>query len=261
MPIVHDLHLGSLQLGRGPHQPTDLRKASGRPCACLLEAVSWVAGETWSERPDCVSHTLKALGIALNDALADDTRQQLVPLIPALVDTAADGLERRRADLATDWLIRTYLPTWLRLTPGLVDHAERLRQPHAPDELAATVWTAAAAASAAAGATARTGAAEGGRVALKATGSDGLAEALCGSPVRRALVWGALDACRDAAAAAATRAVWGVARNLPPDSTSLEVDRVAYDALVPTVDELQPSLIDLYTRMIHPAAPTTKAAA
>ena len=82
---------------------------------CLLEAVSFVRGETFTDHPKCVSPVLAEFGRNLNDVLPDDTRQQLVPFIPLLPGTAGDGLDETRGYLALDWLIRVYTPTWLEL--------------------------------------------------------------------------------------------------------------------------------------------------
>lgn len=98
---------------------------------CLLELAAVFAGQPFSDTPPCVSPVLGAFGRRLNDALPDDKRQALKPLIPSLVDTAGDGLDEARSYLALDWLIRTYLPTWLRLVPALTAQADLLVQ-HAP---------------------------------------------------------------------------------------------------------------------------------
>jgi hypothetical protein len=63
---------------------------------CLLEAAAYVAGEPWSDSPECVSPVLAAFGRSWNDALDDENRQMLKPFIPRLVGTAA----RRAADAA-----------------------------------------------------------------------------------------------------------------------------------------------------------------
>src|SRR5689334_11107950 len=66
--------------------------------ACLLEAVAYVAGEAHSDHPQCACPVLAAYGRALNDALKDDERQRLAPLIPRLVGTASTPeVELRRA--------------------------------------------------------------------------------------------------------------------------------------------------------------------
>lgn len=77
-------------------------------------------------RPACVSPVLVEFGRELNDVLNDGKRQQLTPLIPALIGTAGDGQDVTRSFLALDWLIRVYTPAFLRLVPDLVDDADRL---------------------------------------------------------------------------------------------------------------------------------------
>jgi hypothetical protein len=108
-----------LKLSRGGHKPTDNK-------ACLLEAVAYVAGEPWSDRPACASPVLITYGQRLNDVLPDDLRQQLIPFIPRIVGTAGDGKDERRSYLALDWLTRTWLPAWLRLVPACVSDADAI---------------------------------------------------------------------------------------------------------------------------------------
>ena len=113
----------TITIHKGCHEPGDPSK--GDP-ACLLELVSWVAGEPWSDHPECVSPILGAFGRQLNDRLPDTKRQQLRPLIPRLVGTAGDGHDEARGYLALDWLIRTCTPAWLDLA-GLSVEADELR--------------------------------------------------------------------------------------------------------------------------------------
>ena len=81
---------------------------------CLLEAVAYVAGEKFSDHPECASPILGSFGRSLNDVLPDAKRQQLVPLVPQIVGTADDGHDQERGLMAADWFIRTFTPTWLR---------------------------------------------------------------------------------------------------------------------------------------------------
>ena len=72
--------------------------------------------------PPGVSRVLHSFGIALNDLLPDDRRQELVRYLPNGTSPLAgtdDGRDEARGYLALDWLIRTYLPTWLALVPAL----------------------------------------------------------------------------------------------------------------------------------------------
>jgi hypothetical protein len=93
----------------------------------LLEAVSWVAGEPFGDRPRCVSPALAAFGGAWNDALPDDDRDRLlVPLIPALIGTrTTEADDETRTWMATDWLVRVHAPAWIRRA-GFGEEADRL---------------------------------------------------------------------------------------------------------------------------------------
>ena len=116
------LDLSTLVLAVGQHTAGDEM--------CLLEAAAFQAGEPWSDHPACVSPVLGTYGRDLNDVLPDATRQRLVPFIPRLLNTAGDGLDERRSYLALDWLVRTYLPAWLRLVPALAAQADLLADAH-----------------------------------------------------------------------------------------------------------------------------------
>ena len=95
---------------------------------CAMEAAAFIAGEPWSDHPQCVCPVIAAFCRSWNDTLGDDRNRILKPLIPLVIGTRGNtALESRRAWMATDWLIRTYLPAWLRLAaathPDLADHA------------------------------------------------------------------------------------------------------------------------------------------
>lgn len=97
-------------LSPGAHKPDD-----GKMCA--MEAVAYVAGEPWSDQPECASQVIGTFIRFWNDALPDDERNELLPpLIPRIVGTAGGAaLERRHAFMAADWLVRVHTPAWLRL--------------------------------------------------------------------------------------------------------------------------------------------------
>ena len=151
---------------------------------CVMEAVSWVAGEPWSDHPQCVCPVIGAFMRSWNDSLpTDEDRTRLLkPLIPKLINTrGGKDLEIRRATMAADWLIRTHTPAWLRLAklekqaalleslPEITDFANcppLMPTLEAVRTDAANAW---AAAWAAAGAAARDAAGAAARDALKAT--------------------------------------------------------------------------------------------
>jgi hypothetical protein len=192
--------------------------------ACLLEAVSWVVGEPFSDHPQCVCPVLGAFGRSWNDSLDDDKRNRLLQrFIARLVGTRSTAVvEERRAWMAADWLIRTYAPAWLRLA-GLNDHADALAGADAVSDLDAlgSVQPLIAAAGAAAGAAAWDA-----------------ARAAAGAAAGAAAWDAARDAAWDAAGAAAWATAWATARD------------AARAALAPTVAELQASAVDLFERMI-----------
>lgn len=106
---MRKLDLDALVLARGGHDAIDAG-------ACVMEAVSYVAGEPWSDRPNCVSPVIVSFLRQWNDHLGDAERQTLKPYIPRVIGTntgAAD--DDRRAWMITDWMVRVYLPAWLRV--------------------------------------------------------------------------------------------------------------------------------------------------
>jgi len=115
-PSPTPLDLDTLTLTAGKHDsPTD--------GACLMEAASWLAGEPWSDHPQCVSPVIGAFLRRWQDDLDDTTRQTLKRYIPAVLGTnTGPADEERRAWMVTDWMVRTYLPAWLRL--GVGDQAD-----------------------------------------------------------------------------------------------------------------------------------------
>ena len=87
-------------LSRGDHATA----ADGR---CAMEWVSYLAGEPHSDAPVCVSPVLTRFCVSFNDALSDERRQKLRPYSARTIGTRGDGLDERRAWLATDWLIHS----------------------------------------------------------------------------------------------------------------------------------------------------------
>lgn len=125
----------TIELAAGRHE-----LGSGQ--ASFMEAVSYFAGEEWSDRPECVSPMIATFGNAWNDALPDGDRTPLLrPYIrrvagtrcpvdlsqlgvlgayarlvgAELKDVACMPVDCTRAWMCADWLIRTYTPACLRL--------------------------------------------------------------------------------------------------------------------------------------------------
>ncbi len=101
---------------------------NGEFAACVMEAVSYVAGEPWSDAPQCACPVITALMVNWNDSLPTDADRDrlLKPLIPLIVGTrSTPAVEQRRSLMAADWLVRVHTPAWLRAAK-LEDQAKLL---------------------------------------------------------------------------------------------------------------------------------------
>src|ERR1700746_1458937 len=93
---------------------------------CVMEAVAYVARESWSDHPACVSPLLGEFCRSWNNAMTDEDRQILKPYIPKLVNTlASKQVELKRSWMALDWYCRTSAPAWLDLA-GLKAEAKAI---------------------------------------------------------------------------------------------------------------------------------------
>ena len=80
-----------------------------------MEAVAYVAGESWTDLTTSVSPVITELLQGLNDTMSDADRHVLRPLIPTLPGTVGDkGLEAARSWMAMDWHCRVWPSAWLR---------------------------------------------------------------------------------------------------------------------------------------------------
>ena len=190
---------------------------------CLFEAYNLIKRDVFTDDcPPGVSPVLHVFGVRLNDCLPDDARQSLVRYLPngsdPLDGTDSDGRDETRSYMALDWLVRTYLPRFLDLSPLLAEHADAVRGLERIDSRARAEL--AGPAVAAAGAAARDAA----RDAAGAAAGDA-----------------ARDAARDVARVAGT-AAWDAARDAARDAASA--------VLNPVVIILQESALALYDQMI-----------
>lgn len=118
------IDLEKIHLDKGAHD-------SPEEGMCFIEAVAFIrraedSSVPFNDAPVCVSPVLRAFGIAWNDGLPDDERQELKRYIPLLPGTAGSKeADEKRSWLAADWLVRTYTPAMLRLA-GLDEQAARL---------------------------------------------------------------------------------------------------------------------------------------
>ena len=112
------LDLDTLVLRSGTH-------TSSSDGVSLMEAVSALAGEPWSNGPSCTSPVIAAYARSLNDWLPDDARQRLKAYIPRLVGTVKPDLELRRAFACADAAVRVFAPLAFAAA-GLVEEAAKL---------------------------------------------------------------------------------------------------------------------------------------
>src|SRR6266478_2829735 len=213
-PVIEERweKLKSLSLKVGSH--------AANSTFCVMEAVAYVAGESWSDHPECACPVISAFLRSWNDSLrSDQDRDRLLkPLIPKLVGTRNSTLEERRSLMAADWLVRVHTPAWLRLA-GLTSQAESLEQ--LPEILSMAQIPSI-------------------RGPLEAVRKDAYA------------AWAAARAAaRDAARDAVGDAAGAAARAAAGDAAWDAAGAAALAALQPTVDKLQQSALALVERMIE----------
>jgi len=70
-------------LSRGKHR-------SPRRGACFMELASVLAGERWSDHPECTHRLLAGAARMVNDSTSDEGRQRLARLIPDVIGLTSD---------------------------------------------------------------------------------------------------------------------------------------------------------------------------
>ena len=85
-------------LSRGKHR-------NPRKGACFMELASFLAGERWSDHPECTHPLLATVARDVNDLLSDQARHQIAPLVPEVIgldlrEPAIDALLAREVALA-----------------------------------------------------------------------------------------------------------------------------------------------------------------
>lgn len=80
-------------LSRGRHR-------SAKRGACFMELASVLAGERWSDHPSCTHPLLAQLARQVNDAVSDEGRRQLTPLVPSVVGRLGDDDTALRVSVA-----------------------------------------------------------------------------------------------------------------------------------------------------------------
>lgn len=63
---------------------------------CYMETVALIAGEPITDHPQCACPVLTSFGVALNDNLPEDKRQELLPLAYKMAGTRSAGHQHER---------------------------------------------------------------------------------------------------------------------------------------------------------------------
>ena len=83
---------------------------------CFMEMVAWFAGEAHSDKPACACIVLGRYGMALNDRMPNDLRDELLkPLVPMIAGTSGSLDDRiARARFLAMWSINKVLSALMR---------------------------------------------------------------------------------------------------------------------------------------------------
>lgn len=107
--------------------------------ACLMEAVSTVTGDRWSDAPSSTHPLLAHLARLVNDAVSDDARDELAAFIPDLVGTNGPDpiVHARLAVVCTSYALSVAdSPSLRRLRRSAERRLDELRRPRtSPDTL------------------------------------------------------------------------------------------------------------------------------
>lgn len=118
---MNALKLREMPLSKGAHK-------SPEQGVCLMEVVSYVAGEAFSDHPKCACPYMSWFLRRWNDDLDDEGRQMLKQFVPLLVNSnLGTKVANRRMDMAEDWFYTVYLASWLELA-GQHDAAEHVHE-------------------------------------------------------------------------------------------------------------------------------------
>ena len=203
------IDMDHLRLAKGGH-------SSPEAGTCIMEAVSLIAGEPFTDHPACVSPVLGAFGRALNDVLPDDERQALIRLVPLLVGTVDPAQDQVDGLRCAHFIVSEWTAEWLALVPALAPHAVALRTLPVPAS-----WD----------------------------GVEAWAPVLAAA--RAAAGDAARDAAGDAAWGAAGDAAWAAAGDAARDAAWDAAGDAAGDALRPVSDALRARTTALFAELVE----------
>lgn len=115
-----------MRFNRLPRLGAGIHRSIHHGCS-VMEAVGYVSGVPWSDRPIHTSPVIATFLTHWGDAMTEIDRNRLLkPLVKSLINTAADDqIEMQRMHDIARWMMFTYLPSWITLLkhgyPTLLD--------------------------------------------------------------------------------------------------------------------------------------------
>ena len=94
---------------------------------CVMEMVSFLAGDDWSDNPPCSSPVVSRFCQVINDRMGQGVRDKLQAYVPRLIGTVSPLHENERAEYLAWTSIRVFTPIAFRAS-GLDEWADRLER-------------------------------------------------------------------------------------------------------------------------------------
>ena len=110
----------------GPYKLSSGSHESPKDGMCVMEMVSFLEGEEWSDRPTCTSPVIASFCRIINDRMPQEYRDRLQKRVLRLVDTVDPNLDQQRAEFLAWQAIKVYAPIALSAC-GFDNRARELR--------------------------------------------------------------------------------------------------------------------------------------
>jgi hypothetical protein len=95
--------------------------------SCVMEVVSYIAGEKYSDHPECACPLITTFAIAVNDRMDDAARQRLLPFVLRIAGSkSTNKIEQQRMYMLADYAVRVFAPMALE-SANLLAEAKTLK--------------------------------------------------------------------------------------------------------------------------------------
>jgi hypothetical protein len=95
--------------------------------SCVMEVVSYIAGEKYSDHPECACPLITTFAIAVNDRMDDAARQRLLPFVLRIAGSkSTNKIEQQRRYMLADYAVRVFAPMALE-SANLLAEAKTLK--------------------------------------------------------------------------------------------------------------------------------------